>query len=293
MESSIPVSVIVPVYNDQAGLDRCIAALSHQSYPEDQYEIIIVDNGSEIPVRADQANFSNLRIIRCERPGAYAARNTGIAAACGDILAFTDADCVPTRHWLSCGVSELEQYEQEAVIGGQIDLHISCNATAVARYQALVGFLQRENIESRGFSATANLFVGRKQALRVGPFDENLLSGGDREWCWRALHQGLPVRYSARAIVATSPRTTLRGAVLQARRVAGGRRSLKGMRGKHIQQTMINSHRSGFSAASWIMQHPDLSVPNKLKMLAVGSILKLATALETARLRLGSTAERR
>lgn len=293
MNNHSTVSVIIPVYNDQTGIDRCIAALADQSYPRERCEIIIVDNGSETPIHPPPTGNPAPRVIRCNEPGAYAARNAGMALAKGNILAFTDADCLPSKHWISSGVDELERHGLEAIVGGQVELMRSSQPTAVERYQCLVGFMQRENIEERGFSATANLFVGRLQAMQIGPFNERLLSGGDREWCWRAQRKGFSIKYSSQAVVATSPRTTLRGAIRQARRVAGGRRALSSMPQAHIQSAMINPHRSNFTAATWIIRLPGLSAGEKIRMIGVGLILKLATVLERVRLQGGSKAERR
>ena len=84
------ISVVVPVFNDEARLAGCLDALAMQTWPASHREVIVVDNGSVPPValRAGAA-----RVIVERRPGSYAARNAGVAAAAGEILAFTDADC--------------------------------------------------------------------------------------------------------------------------------------------------------------------------------------------------------
>lgn len=287
------VSVIIPVYNDQAGIDACVDALSKQSWPQDHYEIIVVDNGSSPPIRIDSKYKHLVRLIQCHTPGSYAARNAGMSAARGEVLAFTDADCVPDQDWIRSGALALEQENGGSLIGGEIKLFLSKNPTATERYQYITGFMQQENIENQGFTVTANLFATRKQAEKIGPFDEKLLSGGDREWSWRAGHRGFKVRYSQNAIVHTSPRTSLAAAIRQVRRGAGGRLTLRRLGHAHITPAGIKPHRSISNAVFWIFSHPELSAWMRLQVFVVASILKMVQIIETFRLRLGTSPERR
>lgn len=287
------VSVIIPVYNDQQGLEACLAALATQTWPQDQFEAIIVDNGSQPPIHIAPSHAKQVRLERCLTPGSYAARNVGIAAAKGDILAFTDADCVPDQNWISAGVAALKQAHGRSIIGGEVSLTLSEKPTAVERYQYLTGFWQRENIERLGFTATANLFATRPQIDQIGPFNEKLLSGGDREWSWRAASKGFPVRHAPEALVYTAPRTSLMGAIRQARRVAGGRRTLRRLGLTHATITGLKPHRSLYSSLHWILTHPELTLWQRCQVLVVASILKIIHMIETTRLSLGTRLERR
>ncbi len=116
------VSVIIPVYNDQPGIDTCLAALSLQTYPQHNYEVIVIDNGSvpSIQLQEDFAGFA--RLIVCVVPGSYAARNAGIRAARGDVFAFTDADCIPDRNWISVGTELIVREKGRCVVGGEVAL---------------------------------------------------------------------------------------------------------------------------------------------------------------------------
>lgn len=102
---SLPfVSVIVPAYNAAATLPACLAALATQDYPRDRYEVIVVDDGSTDDTAAIAA-AAGLRVIRQANAGPAAARNAGAAAAQGELLLFTDADCAPVPGWISALVS--------------------------------------------------------------------------------------------------------------------------------------------------------------------------------------------
>lgn len=138
---SLLVTVIIPVYNDQAGIDACLAALSLQTWPRDRCEVIVIDNASNPPIRLNPAFADFARIVICSTPGAYAARNAGVAAARGEVLAFTDADCVPDRNWIAAGVAALEREAGLCIVGGEVSLSLSQRPSAIERYQYLTGFV--------------------------------------------------------------------------------------------------------------------------------------------------------
>src|ERR1044072_31217 len=112
------VSVIVPVWNDAARLDACLRALDMQTYPCELYEIVVVDNDSDEAVGPVVESHGRARLVHEARPGSYAARNTGLAHARGEILAFTDADCLPVEDWIERGVERLKQSGGGAGRGG-------------------------------------------------------------------------------------------------------------------------------------------------------------------------------
>ena len=94
------ISVIVPVYNASAWLGDCLDALLRQDFPSDHFEVIAVDNLSSDNSMAVARRRRGVRLLSEKSPGAYAARNQGIRAACGELVAFIDADCVACPDWL-------------------------------------------------------------------------------------------------------------------------------------------------------------------------------------------------
>lgn len=285
------VCVVVPVFNDATGLSQLLDALRGQTYPD--FEVIVVDNGSEPPLSPPDAPAPRTRFVRCDKPGSYAARNAGARLAEGEYLAFTDADCVPEPDWLDTGVRALQTSGRGAVIGGDVRFQEPSRRTVAALYQMSVGFQQRENIESRGFSATANLFCSRETFLRIGPFNEDLLSGGDREWCWRARAHGSAVHFSPGAVVRTLPRASLGASIRQARRVAAGKAVLRVRAPEVMPPAGLRPHRGRLQSVGWILRHPDLSVPERLRVLCIAVVVRLAGGAEVLRLRLGGRPERR
>jgi len=293
MTGPIRVSIIVPAFNDQAGLRACLQAITRQSYPTDAIEVIVVDNGSAPLLSLEGALAGRACIVRCLTPGSYAARNAGADVATGEVLAFTDADCRPDPDWLLHGVNALLAGNGGRIVGGEVTIDALDRPSAVALYQKTTGFGQEDNVRYKRFSATANLFCMRRLFETVGPFDTRLLSGGDREWCWRASLRGIHVHYEPTAVVHTSPRTDLRSAIRQSRRVVAGRKMLRELELGHIGDRAVAKLRSPWQSVSWILRRRDLSPWNRLRVLSVATIIRIAALWESVRLALGATAERR
>ena len=86
------VSVVVPVFNEEKSIQACIDSLLNQKYDAARVEIIVVDNGSTDRSTKILAGFGQkLNLLHEDRRGPAAARNSGIAAATGEVIAFTDA----------------------------------------------------------------------------------------------------------------------------------------------------------------------------------------------------------
>jgi lipopolysaccharide/colanic/teichoic acid biosynthesis glycosyltransferase len=99
LRSAIPVSVIIPAFNAAETLPLCLAALAAQDFPPDQYEVIVVDDGSTDGT-TEVARAAGVRVIVQSNAGPAVARNTGATAARGDLLLFTDADCAAVPGWI-------------------------------------------------------------------------------------------------------------------------------------------------------------------------------------------------
>jgi len=220
------ISVIIPVHNDTPRLRLCLAALVGQSYPH--YEIIVVDNGSSEPLDALRQDFPQVRFLQEPTPGSYVARNTGVRAALGVYLAFTDSDCIPAWDWLAKGVQHLQQPGVD-IVGGKIDLFFADphQPTAVELYESLFAFRVRVYIEKFNYTVTANLFTTKEVFQKVGAFNAALFSGGDREWCNRALASGYALRYADEVRIMHPARRHFSELWHKERRTLGGWRALQ------------------------------------------------------------------
>lgn len=213
------VSVIIPVFGDGPSLHACVLAVLEQSYPMDLTEVIVVDNGSRPPVEARWGEA--VWVIVEDLPGSYAARRRGVTEARGQLLCFTDSDCVPDREWLRNGVMSAERHGLDAIIAGRVRLTTSPAPSVAELHDLRYGFPQQGYL-AEGFGVTANLFVPRAIYDRVGGFDITLRSGGDREFGERATSAGVPLVFCEDAVVDHPARSTIRQLVRKARRTSGG-----------------------------------------------------------------------
>ena len=171
--SSPAVSVIIPARDAAPTLSGTLTALRAQDFAA-PFEVIVVDDGSRDQTAALAKRFEPLvRLIRTERSeGPGAARNRGVSAARAEVLAFTDADCFPTRRWLAEGVDAIARSE---LVQGRVEPDPAATRTPFDRTLAV----ERDG----GFYQTANLFVRRETFEAVGGFrDWSLEQPGRRRW---------------------------------------------------------------------------------------------------------------
>src|SRR3546814_14084716 len=93
-------AVVIPVWNGEAVLGRCLDALARQTLPRDAYQIIVVDNGSSDATRKIARSYAGVELLDEPQLGYYVARNRGVEPVRAPIPAFTDADCEPAPHSL-------------------------------------------------------------------------------------------------------------------------------------------------------------------------------------------------
>jgi len=195
------VSIIVPVYNDPKGIGACVRALLNQTYPPENYEILVVNNASTDDTAKVVESFGVTALSESDIQGSYAARNTGVLHAKGNILAFTDADCLPVSDWLIQGVTALERHEAD-LLSGHVRFLYSDRRTGAELWDSITNMQIEENIAERNITKTANLFVRKRVFDEIGLFPEELKSGGDVIWTGRATSKGKKLIYHASAEVA-------------------------------------------------------------------------------------------
>lgn len=222
------VSVIVPVYNDLERLDMCLKALLGQTYPQSLYEIIVVDNGSDVsPCRIVQ-KYSPARLVSCNIPGSYNARNEGINYAQGEILAFTDADCIPEPEWIEHGVHALQNNEKTGLVGGRIRFFFqnTHKPRIIEIYDSITYLQQHDAIYNCKFAATANAFTWKWVMHQVGYFNTSYKSAGDRDWGERVARAGLTLIYAPDSVVLHPARESFAQLHKRNLRIHGGHHQL-------------------------------------------------------------------
>lgn len=203
------VSVIVPVYNDLRIKD-CIASLLRQDLPDEQYEIIVVDNGSDASVKEIIHNFP-VHYEEEEARGSYFARNRGLKVARGEIAAFIDADCVADSAWLSSLVSCFDDASVGGV-GGKIlkspaETWVQQAAEDLADQQMT---LQSLPFLPHSYIVTANAAYRMSILRELEYFDTKFQSGGDVDMAQQVQNRGYRIITMPDAIVYHAPRRKLR-----------------------------------------------------------------------------------
>lgn len=189
MRSGLPfISVVVPVYNGAGTIHACVEALLGQDYPPDCREIIVVDNNSTDDTVAIVASYPVTLLHERSVQTSYAARNTGIRCAVGEIVAFTDADCLPQAGWLA----HLAQgFRIPDIVGLAGALRPAEPVGLVDAFLVERSPIRSQRIGSAWYVVTANAAYRRSVLLRVGMFDQRLFTGGDIDLSLRMQASGL------------------------------------------------------------------------------------------------------
>lgn len=192
------ISVVIPHFAQSALLEKCLASLKRQTLARERFEIIVADNGTPGGIGAICSSFPDVRITHAAERGAAAARNEALKHAKGDVLAFIDADCIADADWLARGLEGLEGAD---LSGGRIIVTAANEdrPSPVEAFERVFAFRQRDYVERKKFSATANLFARREAAMRIGPFTNGLSE--DVDWCRRGAALGFHLAFNPKSIV--------------------------------------------------------------------------------------------
>ena len=284
-ELSPSVGVVIPVYNDWQRLQRCLEALAAQNYPRERLHVRVVDNGSnDWP---SQPSFPlPLEVIVHPHPGSYGARNRAALDWAVDVLAFTDADCQPDPDWIKAGVKALQCSDrQRRLVAGRIVLESQAPGHPLAGEQLdqILGFDQARTVRRADFGVTANLFVAQVCFQELGGFHCRTHSGGDREFCHRAVAAGVVLLFEASAVV-RHPAREWAELVHKQRRIVGGRLSMAGDQPLKRLRVLGLSMRPLISECVRVWRFEPLHWRRRCVLLSLVMRLRLAVFLEWLRL---------
>jgi len=207
------ISVIIPVLNGEKTIEECIQSLLTLDYPKDRYEVIIVDGNSTDNTRLIIEKYPVKLLLEIKK-GIAVARNTGIGTAKGEILAFTDSDCVVDKNWLKYIIKKFDD-PRVGGIGGKI---IAYNpATVVEQYLAAASYFDAKagiNLK-KSYILTTNAAYRRDAVEEVGLFDDSFISWEDADLSYRIAQRGYKIVYEPEAIVFHKHRSSLKGLFLQ------------------------------------------------------------------------------
>lgn len=187
-------SIIIPTRNRRDSLRRCLTALGRQEYPE--FEIIVVSDGaSDGTAEMVRGEFGDVRFFQQAWLGQVVARNRGIEAATGDLLVFTDDDCLAPPGWLAAHAAHHADPRVGAVGGPLVPVRPSFfDRVTIARYRREHEQLLRiGHITGWERLLTGNLSFRRDVLEQLGPFDEGFRSGSDADQVRRICRAGYVV----------------------------------------------------------------------------------------------------
>lgn len=249
-------SVIIPVYNDPKGLSVTLESLINQTYPKDEYEIVVVDNNStdETPIiiRDYEKRFPNLITGLTEKKiqSSYAARNKGIKNSNGKIIAFIDANMYVKKNWLS-QVDNFLKTGEIKYLGCNVKINIK-RKTIAALYNKYSDFGIKRYIEHGHFAPTCCLIVSKDLFNKFGLFDQKLISGGDNEFGNRIFKEGVKLYYSPNIKMYHPARDSIKSLIIKKFRIGRGIFRLK----KIYPEDKDKFKRSIFNTKIFILNFP-------------------------------------
>ncbi|MDH7477946.1 MAG: glycosyltransferase [Candidatus Bathyarchaeota archaeon] len=180
------ISVIVPVKNGAAHIKELLDSLMQIDYDKDKLEIIVVDGNSTDNTREIVSQYP-VKLLLEERPGLNAARNTGIKNSSGEIVAFTDADCIIPKNWLSRIVDDFRGFQVGCVGGNVVGYYDSflSHYSDESFIPVMRIFRKKEALNSvkppQKYPAGCNMALRRDALNKVGLFDEGIKYGFDED----------------------------------------------------------------------------------------------------------------
>ncbi|HKQ39501.1 MAG TPA: glycosyltransferase [Verrucomicrobiae bacterium] len=194
------VSVVVATYNGARTLKSCLDSLTRLNYPD--YEVIVVDDGSTDTTPEISQRYPGFHYLRQANHGLSVARNSGIAASIGEIVAFTDSDCRADEDWLSYLVADLLEQGCHGIGGHNFlppdDSPVAAAVMASPGGPAHVMLTDRDAEHVPG----CNMAFYKWVLEDIGVFDPMFRKAGDDvDVCWRLLERGYRIGFSAAGFV--------------------------------------------------------------------------------------------
>lgn len=197
------ISVIIPSYNAENTIGKCLEALKKQSFSKRNYEIIVVDDASKDRTAEVVKKFKGVKLIRQKHRGPAAARNLGVKNSRGDVVLFTDSDCIPDKKWIKNMAEPFKDKEIAGVSGTYKTLNKESLLASFIGYEIK---RRHEELEKKHYIDSIGTFSGayKKDIFsKSGGFDASFstASGEDPELSYRIVKAGYKLVFNPKAFV--------------------------------------------------------------------------------------------
>ncbi len=209
------ISVIIPARNEEENIDALLKSILTQHYPKELVEIIVVDDNSTDTTAAIVKNYAQVQLIQLTAKGINSykkkAIETGIAAATGNLIVCTDADCIVPEKWLQT-IASFKEKNQSVFIAAPVNI---CNNSSLVQVFQAMDFMILQGITGAGVYKQkltmcngANLAYEKKAFVAVNGFSgiDNIASGDDMllmHKIWKKYSESVHYIKSKQAIVTT------------------------------------------------------------------------------------------
>jgi GT2 family glycosyltransferase len=199
------VSVIIPVYNCRETIVQCLDSMASINHPS--FEIIVVDDGSTDGTKGICQSRDEIRVISLDRGGPSRARNTGITVAIGDLIAFTDGDCIADKDWLTALESGFRAPEVASVGGDQKSPDDETwMGKRIQEFLKCIGFMTgyiktESTMGETDHNPSCNVMYRKSVLEEVGGFDEALFPSEDVDLDLKIRSRGYRLLYNPEAVV--------------------------------------------------------------------------------------------
>lgn len=261
------ISIIIPVKNDEKNIRDAVISVLKQKTKE-KTEVIVIDNNSTDNTLKMISDL-NVKILSEKKPSASAVRNRGIRNSKGNILLFTDSDCVASKNWIK---NHLDAQKRGDVVMGRTFLYPKYRKSIIAKsldYGLLpyfdFNFIDNNKILEPWHLYTSNLSVKRKIFEKVGFFNEEFKYAGseDTEFGFRLFFNGLKIIYEPKAKIFHKHKKDFKSAMKRA--ITAGRQAefLKLKIGVAPRMSMI------FKRFKKFLKFKDITIIDKILILFI------------------------
>lgn len=208
------VEIVIPTKNSEKTLEKCLSSLSDQTYPEDKYRVIIIDDSTDKTktVISSFQEFLNIKVLNAEL-GPSDKRNLGVNLSSGPYIAFIDSDCSADKNWLMKAVEYLQDKSVGAVGGPNLTppddgLMAKCSGHILASFFG-TGILGQSRWTSKGKTRIAeknelilcNVVVRKEVFQKAGGLDSSLYPGEEINLFSKFSEMGFKLLYSPEMVV--------------------------------------------------------------------------------------------